>query len=213
MKKKFALNLILIILLLTPTTSIATIINYTMSPVDPFYISTPEGSYSANLSGNVLIDSEGKLSASQNPYYTYDIIAFALTFDIPELNEILAFAGTGDSDLRILDTQCPWDYTRLDIMLNLNGAGNFSGLRWHGRTIAPFNGDLPQSIYVSADMSFYGDGGLDGWDAPVLGKDNWILHGNDGDVMLTQTPVPEPATMVLLGIGLVGLVGLKKRKQ
>ena len=37
--------------------------------------------------------------------------------------------------------------------------------------------------------------------------DNW------GGMSLDVAPVPEPATIILLGLGLVGIVGLKRRKK
>ena len=49
--------------------------------------------------------------------------------------------------------------------------------------------------------TFGGDFGAgDGWN-----------KGSDINVRIAANPVPEPATMLLLGAGLLGLVGLRKR--
>ena len=223
-KNSIIFKLILIVLFLTPAISNATIINYTISAVesfngtrDPFVVSTPEGSYTANLSGSVLIDSEAAQSYDHlsGRYNLFNIIAFSLAFDIPDLNETLAFAGTGISTLRVYDEPNPWGDKWLQTDLNLHGTGNFSDLFWSGSTtLDSYNGELQQNIFISGDLSFWGTGAGGGWAAPVLGKDNWtLLAPNDGHIMLTNNPVPEPATIFLFGTGIAGLVGSRIRKK
>ncbi|MBI5788900.1 MAG: PEP-CTERM sorting domain-containing protein [Candidatus Schekmanbacteria bacterium] len=49
--------------------------------------------------------------------------------------------------------------------------------------------------------------GIDG--ANIMGRD-WDDSGEHGFI---ATPAPEPASMLLLGSGLIGLLGLKKKRQ
>jgi|GEM_PF-1807386 len=91
-------------------------------------------------------------------------------------------------------TQISYDFTTVDI------EGTFQALD----TLSVFNGlDLAGDwTLVLLDTYWHGDG------TDLL---SWSLTGTMAES--TTQPVPEPATMILIGIGFLGLVAFKKAKN
>jgi hypothetical protein len=125
-----------------------------------------------------------------------------------------------------------------DVTIDLSSLENYFGLYWG--TIDSFNSVTFNNTISGDTLTYTGDkllllsgggGNLDGDQAtnPLdNGYVNFFFGGMFNQVVLSTAdynfevnklavgnsdPVPEPTTMVLMGMGLFGIVGLKKRKK
>jgi hypothetical protein len=100
----------------------------------------------------------------------------------------------------------------LDIRVNTNGYGfGAASINYPHKTFIDFvtaAGSSTPIYYISIDLD-------SGWGSPgkqVMLVDDFTVNGDVFDAAPPTAPVPEPASMFLLGTGLVGLRAWKKRK-
>lgn len=121
-----------------------------------------------------------------------------------------------------------WQYRALNPALTPNygfglatvGNNNFGGNGFNGHIVGGMDysiyaGDitthnLTNRLLVKNQASFVFSG-LSGFSEADIGRSSLFSLGTSPDSTLPGTPTPEPATMLLLGSGLAGLMGVRRR--
>ena len=122
-----------------------------------------------------------------------------LSFSQPVINPFLAVLSLGGGNAATYNFNAPFDIVS-------SGAGAFGN-----GTLTELAGDILSGSEGNGTIQFQGTYSSISWTVPTGEQWHGFTVGAAGIGSL-QTPVPEPATMTLFGIGMVGVGAIARRR-
>jgi hypothetical protein len=179
-----------------------------------FTVSNPvaPSSWNANISpGDLFID----VNSDQNWDYVVHLTGIS-GWQAGHLSTVV-----GQGSYSIYAVNIPLGSTSAYVLSGTDNSGLWSGfLIRDGHPVTLSNGSLPTSSYGTVDFSGWGtDPSFDFSKLPNGGLTfsnltiGWTVNCANDVLYEHIKPVPEPATMLLLGTGLIGLAGYRARRR